>query len=135
MARKSKMQQWLDRHSETTACKHGPPIRYELQSKQTNGRKPTFVIETCFPKTQCDQKSFRTKSPSREKVEKGRGRKRPLILLCCPKTQKKGRCPVSQEMQHIAHPVSRFKKKHPAVWKELQKRGGVWKTGARSKVK
>lgn len=135
MARKTKMQAWLDRHGETTACKHGPPIQYEIQSKAVNGRKPTFVVETCFPKKQCDPQSFRTKSPSGEKVEPGRMRKRPLLLLCCPKKQKKGRCPVSQEMQHIKHPISRFKKKHSAIWKELQKRGGLWRTGARTRVK
>jgi hypothetical protein len=129
------MEKWLESHGEKTSCKHDAPIRYELQSKKANGRKPTFVVETCFAKTQCDPKSFRTLSPSKEKVEKGAARKNPLILLCCPKKQKAGKCLVSQEVQHVLHPVTRFKKKHPVIWKELQQRGGVWNTKARSRKK
>ena len=128
MARRVPIKKWLEQHGEKSSCRRGAPVQYELQSKATKtGRKDTYVVETCFNKRYCKADTFRT-------IGVGKTKKKTLRLLCCTKSHdKKDKCPVSQETQHVLHPVAKFKRQHPAIWKELQRRGGSWKTGARTR--
>jgi hypothetical protein len=133
MARMSKFEKWMQRQGEHSSCKHGP-IRYEVQSRQVGKKRvPTYVVETCFNKRYCKKSSFRTKSPSGEVVDRpGPGaRKNPLILLCCTGSWKNKKCTPHQNVQHILHPIPRFKKRHPKTWRRLMREGGTLVTGMR----